>query len=107
MKNISFYNTVNESGEMLKSSRRKAMTQEDDIMQFCTILSFACNWTPSDIWREVLPNAPLTSVRRAMSTLTAKGLLEKTDIMRMGGYGKLEHAWRLPVQVDPRQGEIF
>jgi hypothetical protein len=38
---------------------------------------------------------PLTSVRRAISTLTREGVLKKTDKQRTGYYGKREYMWRL------------
>ena len=51
-------------------------------------------FTPSAIRRMVLPDAPLTSVRRAMTNLTKDGLLEKTELKAEGIYGRPEHFWK-------------
>jgi hypothetical protein len=37
---------------------------------------------------------PLTSIRRAITVLTDRGLLVKTDVQVRGRYGALEHTWR-------------
>lgn len=37
---------------------------------------------------------PLTSVRRAVTTLTDGGSLEKTDQQVEGAYGRREHTWK-------------
>lgn len=59
-------------------------------------------WSPEQVHRAVMPRAPLTSARRAITNLTAKGLLEKTDERASGLFGRPVHLWRLvpdePVQ---------
>ena len=55
--------------------------------------------TPFDI-QEALTNlydldAPITSVRRAITDLTTEDRLIKTDIMKKGKYGKEVHCWKL------------
>ncbi len=37
---------------------------------------------------------PLTSIRRAITVLTNKGLLQKTDEQISGVYGKPEYVWK-------------
>ena len=37
---------------------------------------------------------PITSIRRAISTLTKQGKLTKTNELRKGRYGKKEHVWK-------------
>lgn len=39
---------------------------------------------------------PLTSIRRAITTLTQSGALVKTGAKRKGVYGRQEHVWTLP-----------
>lgn len=39
---------------------------------------------------------PLTSIRRAITTLTQAGALVKTETKRKGVYGRMEHVWTLP-----------
>lgn len=41
---------------------------------------------------------PITSIRRAMNTLTKGGKLTKTNELRRGDYGKKCHVWRLNVE---------
>ena len=58
--------------------------------------------TPFDI-QEALSNlydlnAPITSVRRAITDLTTEDKLIKTDIMKKGIYGKEVHCWKLKLQ---------
>ena len=38
---------------------------------------------------------PITSIRRALTNLTNAGVLEKTNKMVMGRYGKKTHTWKL------------
>ena len=37
---------------------------------------------------------PITSIRRAISTLTKQGKLTKTNNLRKGKYGKQTHTWK-------------
>tara|TARA_R110000824_G_scaffold55632_11_gene153138 strand:+ start:1639 stop:1935 length:297 start_codon:yes stop_codon:yes gene_type:complete len=41
---------------------------------------------------------PITSIRRAINTLTKDGKLTKTSELRRGDYGKKCHVWRLNVE---------
>lgn len=43
-----------------------------------------------------LPRPPLTSIRRAITTLTKAGALEKTSEKRRGIFGRSEFVWQLP-----------
>ena len=60
--------------------------------------------TPSEVYLiynvDYKPNTPITSIRRAMNTLTKRGKLVKTDEMKEGEYGKPEHCWRLAKEDD-------
>ena len=42
--------------------------------------------------------APITSIRRAISTLTDAGKLTKTNKLRGGKYNKNEHVWKFKPQ---------
>jgi len=96
-----YYNTNNESGEDLRESWTKTANQDELILQF-----FIDNpnqlFTPDDIHHmcEVCDRHwPITSIRRAISTLTKRGNLTKTDELREGKYGKKTHAWQFATQV--------
>ena len=100
---MTYYNTTNETGETLNDSNTRAIKQEDLIYNFFKFEheEFARpeGFTPSEMGHICLMDAqkdwPLTSVRRAMHTLTKSGKLTKTTELRMGNYGKNEHVWRL------------
>lgn len=51
--------------------------------------------SPEDVHRMALHDAPLTSVRRAITNLTRKGLLVRTEGSRAGNYGRQVGLWRL------------
>ena len=89
-----YYNTNNETGETLAKSRDRAKTQQDSILAFF-MAHPNDHFSPDFIALNVLPEAPLTSVRRAITNLTSEGKLDKTDTMTMGRYGKKVHTWRL------------
>ena len=87
-----FFNTISEHGAELSSSKFKARSQQD------TILSFFCEnpmqgFTPFDIQRDVLPGAPITSIRRAITNLAQARKLKKTESMAKGRYGKKNYLW--------------
>ena len=92
-----YYNTNKESSSTLKRSKTRASTQEEIILDlFKRNPNF--HMTPFDI-QEALDllynlNAPITSVRRAITDLTTEAKLTKTDIMKKGKYGKDVHCWK-------------
>ena len=92
-----YYNTTNETGSKLKSSRSKASRQKDVILN---VFKRGTKLSPEDGLRYSQLNAPITSIRRAISDLTEEGLLIKTDTMKKGMYGKLVHTWRLKGKED-------
>mgnify|MGYP003633896032 FL=1 len=106
----SYHNTTKETGPELAQSISKAMNQEDVIMSlfetYRNIYGKLNVMSPSyiqGIWingvdRKAYP--PITSIRRAMTTLTRKGMLIKTDKLTEGQYGKPEHCWRLAKEDD-------
>jgi len=94
----SFYNTINFSGEDLKKENAKAKNQEDLIL--CL---FKANpdklFSPSRIHTilgkkfQIYP--PITSIRRAITNLTGRMELIKTDETVPGLYHLPEHTWKL------------
>lgn len=51
--------------------------------------------TPHDVKKYVLPDTPITSIRRAMTDLTDGGQLTKSSYRRMTGKGVVNHTWSL------------
>lgn len=98
------HNTTEESGDVLSHYESHAKTQEDALLAFFHRFPKAGGWTPSEINKIVMMDCPITSVRRALSNLTRDQRLIKTDIKRMGPYGRREFAWKLP---DPKQPKLI
>lgn len=90
-----FHNTNDETGVTIENSEVKAQKQENIVFDYFKerpeqIL------TPSDVLIGAFnKKTPLTSVRRAITNLTNKGYLVKTDTQKMGIYGKLTYCWKL------------
>ena len=75
--------------------RFKTGRQNQEILDF-----FKSNpqglFTPFDVQSGAeMINVPITSVRRAMHTLTHAGLLIKTHNKKEGNYGASNHLWKL------------
>ena len=104
---MTYHNTLAHEGEQLRSYEAKAMTQDERILWWLDNMNWFDSrdqgWTPSELNKECLPNAPITSVRRSMNSLTNQGKLIKTDEQRMGPFGRPETVWRL---AEPKQEEI-
>ena len=91
---LDFHNTINETGERLTELKQNAQTQQEKILKyFWENQAMAC--TPWEIQKYVLPNAPITSIRRAMTNLTNEGRLEKLGMQRVETYGVKNHYWSL------------
>jgi len=92
----SFYNTINLSGEQLLKSNARALAQENLVEEI-----FKANpnrhISPSQLQKIVASkydrHCPLTSWRRAITNLTKRGVLTKTDEQVSGIYGEGEHCW--------------
>lgn len=90
----SFHNTINEK-DNLSLFETQATKQESIILDW-----FKRNpeeyATPFDIWDRIFgEDTPVTSVRRAMSNLSKKGLLFKTSTQKVERYGKRNYCWKL------------
>lgn len=89
-----YYNTTNLKGDELKTSQKKAVSQEQKILEIFN--KYQIPLSPTEVYRNFAPPyAPLTSIRRALSNLTRDGKLEKTSKKKLGMYGKYEHCWQL------------
>jgi len=96
-----YYNTNNESDLDLRSSWT-ATAKQDELILRIFMLSPNHLFTPDDI-QEACERCeriwPITSIRRAISTLTKYGNLTKTNELREGKYGKKTHTWKFITQV--------
>ena len=99
----SYYNTTRLSGPELAEAITTAKGQDAAVLALFRAYG---SLSPSLAWEHYKARAPasrvfvpLTSIRRAISTLTKAGLLEKTDIQVPGEYSVPEHVWRLAQEV--------
>lgn len=102
---VHHFNTTRETGARLAEYERKAETQEEIILAWFESRPRAY-YTPSFVWRQVLPNRPIQSVRRAITNLTDAGKLVKTDLKDTGLWGRPEYCWRL-AEIDPYQPDLL
>jgi hypothetical protein len=73
----------------------KAATQDRKILEFYLIYR-GVMFTPSQVHAAIFSDdVPVTSIRRSMTNLSDSGMLEKTDKVMVGPYGRNEHFWRL------------
>ena len=101
---MTFFNTIRLIGKELNEAEWLAMKQEDKVYAL-----FKENpdreLTPFEVWAAILPDAPITSVRRAITCLTDEGKLEKVNRQRPERYGKPNYLWRLAT--DDGQMKLF
>lgn len=108
-----FFNTIGAQGDELIQSEKKTQSQDDLVLWLFRAYNNN-GFTPSKVrenlidLRKISKDVPLTSIRRAMSTLTDKGLLTMTEVKKKGTLGKPEHVWALPkLNIDAEQKELF
>lgn len=78
-----------------------AKTQEEMVLEFFTTRP-GMEYSPERVQELVLPHAPLTSVRRALTNLTTAGDLVQGESAVLGRYGRPVGTWKLAVQsVEP------
>lgn len=98
---MSYFNTTKESGTTLKNNVAKAKSQEEEILKqfrFDRIHYNSQFWENYDLGlspSQIDLNAPITSIRRALTNLTKQGKLIKTNEKRIGMYGRSEYVWKL------------
>jgi len=95
-----YYNTTNETGNLLKTNFEKADNQTQltlAVFQTYPNDSLSAN----DVWGFLIDNesineqTPLTSIRRAITDLTNRDRLVKTDKKVLGSAGRKTYTWRL------------
>lgn len=90
----SYHATVDQPTALTARGEAQARRQDDAVLEWFRAHPTALA-TPEEVWREVMPAAPLTSARRAITNLTARGLLLKTAHTRPTQYGRRAHTWCL------------
>jgi predicted transcriptional regulator len=91
----SYHNTNNLTGPDLFTAENQCKNQEIKVMNVFENNPNA-NLSVEQVWQMGnLTSKPITSIRRAITNLTTRGLLKKTDNMIIGMYGKPIHLWKL------------
>jgi hypothetical protein len=95
--NLSYHDTTNEPVQLNIVYEQKARDQDRLILGYFKALNTPLS--PSQIFNilmtfdEIPKDTPLTSIRRAITNLTKRGLLRKTDKKVIGKYGRQEYLW--------------
>ena len=91
-----FYNTIDEKEAQLEISRAQVTLQEKRVLAIMG--DFPDGMTPFAVWKiycAEYENVPVTSIRRAITNLTAAGYLEKTDRQIIERWGKSNYMWKI------------
>lgn len=101
----SFYNTINLNGDALKAANENAVFQErviEAIFRDNPGFELSPSMVHDIFLTQLQKNIPITSIRRGITNLTKgkprdgiEGILEKTEVMKMGLYQYNEHCWVL------------
>ena len=94
-----YYNTTNETGSTLQEYEAKTEKQDDIVL---SVMQPKNGLTPFGVHALLKAKGydyPITSVRRALNTLTQDKKLKKLDKMRTGKYGRPNHVWILNTEI--------
>lgn len=105
MRQYSYHETTPAATEDRERYEQQAGSQEEMVLEFFRKRP-GLSYSPERVQELVLPAAPLTSVRRALSNLTHAGELVKTEVMADGRYGRPVCTWTLKI-VPSGQLELF
>lgn len=89
-----FYNTIRVGSHELNEAIRKVEKQNDRVYEIMKQVNKSM--TPFQVQRVYLllfGSVPITSIRRAMTSLTNDGKLEKLDEKRQGQFGQMNYCW--------------
>ena len=104
-----FYNTTEITGSEKDISVARAHRQEQTVKRFF-IKNKGQMMSPEHVWKELQMDkdgVPLTSVRRAITNLTAQGVLLKTKNKVRSELGGMCHLWTYNTFNDDNIPNIF
>ena len=90
---MTYFNTTHLSDGDLADSIYKADTQEYKILLYF-LNHPEVKLSPAEVLERVIPTAPITSARRALTNLTTDGYLRKAH-QKLGPWGKPTYTWEL------------
>ena len=91
-----FYNTINLNNSQLDEAHKQVSIQAERIIDI--MKQNGGKMTPFEVYERyyrLYPVVPITSIRRAMTDLTNRGLLIKTDKKKIEKYGKPNYMWQV------------
>ena len=103
-----FFNTTNLVGSDLRDSVNSASSQDKRIAEL--FLTTKVGYTASCVWESTgmsKENIPITSVRRSLNTLLRDGLITKSDVTKVGIYGRPESIFVLTDSYSHSQTKLF
>jgi len=94
---MSYYNTTVLKNEELRHAWTKTAKQ-DELVLAIFVLNKGALFTPYEIQNILRDDYdklyPITSIRRAINTLTEREALEKTTIRKKGPFGATNYCWK-------------
>lgn len=93
---LSFFNTTRLTGDDLAARRKRAAAQDAAVLGIFTTHGALGPWQVQARLQARGYDWPITSIRRAITTLTKRDLLVKTTGWHLGPEGAREHVWTLP-----------
>jgi len=91
---MDFFNTIHLDGEELYDAVKNVVKQNERIYQLMKLSGK--KYTPFEmhrVYEKFFAKTPVTSIRRAMTTLTNDNRLIKLDEMKAERYGKPNYLW--------------
>lgn len=89
-----YFNTTHLQGEELKEARQRASGQTEKILKFFQQHPYT-SFTPWDLYYHFGQQMMVTSIRRAITTLTDAGYLVKGERRKSGPANETNFTWRL------------
>lgn len=98
MNTVSYFDTTDIKGPDLDRYDSKARSQEAIILDFFR-LNYGRYFSPYEVAKSCFTErTPITSVRRALTVLTKKGLLIRLNKQVHGEFDRPCHCWTLPIK---------
>ena len=89
-----FYNTIRVGGHELNEVIRKVEKQNDRVYEIMKQVNKSMTpFQVQQVYILLFGSVPITSIRRAMTSLTNDGKLEKLDEKRQGQFGQMNYCW--------------
>lgn len=88
-----FYNTISLDGEELERAKENCKSQEERLQLLIKVNQKVTPFEAHELYEKHFPKVPITSIRRALTNLTKRGLFTRTEIQQKECYGKVNYNW--------------